>query len=275
MKTAPSVVTSAEAENAYESAQMVVETHRRLVDFLRVGQTLAQVDAFIAKQLADQKSRSCFLGYSMRGLAAKFPSHACLSLNDCVVHGTAGYHLEPLKEGDVLKIDIGLTYQGWIGDAGWTYCIKTQSESAKKLMDCGKEALRRGIEVLRPGRMFMHWARTVQSYVEKENGFHLVRGLGGHGYGRKLHTPPFISNVETARVEEWTDALVECKTGMLVAVEPMLCIGTPNTRQEKNKWPVYSADGSLTVHYEHDVLITENDPRVLTEGMDSLPDVVE
>lgn len=269
----PPQISPAEADSAYAAAQCVVETHRRIADFLRVGQTLAQIDTFVAKTLADLKCSSCFLGYSVPGLP-KFPSHACLSVNECVVHGTAGYYVKPIVEGDVLKIDIGVSHKGWIGDAAWTYAFKHQTPQAKKLMDCGKESLHRGVLELKPGNMYIHWAQAVQGHVEKECGFHLIRGLGGHGYGRKLHGPPFVSNVVPSFPGEWPDALMRCFPGTLVAVEPMIAVGTGETTQKPRAWPVFSADASMTVHYEHDVLITEKGPRVLTEGLESLPDIV-
>ncbi len=269
----PPILTPAEGDLAYAAAQCVVETHRRVAAFLRVGQTLAQVDAFVAKNLEDLHCKSCFLHYVIPG-QAKFPSHACLSLNECVVHGTAGSVTRPLVEGDILKIDIGVWHRGWIGDAGWTYALKTRSPLAKKLMDCGKESLRRGVAQIKPGNMWIHWAQTVQKHVEEECGFFCVRGLGGHGIGRKLHGPPFVSNVVPSYPGEWPEAMAKCLPGVLVAVEPMIAAGTSETVQKPRQWPVNSADGSLTVHYEHDVLVTERGPRVLSEGMDSLPDVV-
>lgn len=269
----PTLITPAEADLAYAAAQCVVEAHRRISAFLRVGQTLAQVDAFIAKQLEDLKCKSCFLGYSIPGLP-KFPSHACLSVNQCVVHGTAAYYLAPMKEGDLLKIDIGVWHKGWVGDAGWTYAFKKQTPLAKTLMESGKESLRRGVLQLKPGNMYIHWAQAVQGHVEKDCGFHLIRGLGGHGIGRKLHGAPYVSNVVPSYPGEWPDAMSKCLPGTLIAVEPMIAAGTGETRQEPRKWPVFSADDSLSVHYEHDVLITERGPRVLSEGMETLPDVV-
>jgi methionyl aminopeptidase len=273
----PALITPAEADAAFAAAQCVVEAHRRIAAFLRVGQTLAQIDAFVAKALDDLRCKSCFLGYSIPGLP-KFPSHACLSVNSCVVHGTAAYLATPLNEADVLKIDIGVLHKGWIGDAAWTYSFKTQTPIAKKLMDCGKESLRRGVEQLRPGNMYIHWAQAVQQYVEGDRpigcGYHLIRGLGGHGYGRKLHAPPYVSNVVPTYPGEWPDAMAKCLPGTLIAVEPMIAVGTGQTRQKARQWPVYSEDDSLTVHYEHDVLITDHGPRVLTEGMESLPDIV-
>lgn len=260
-------------EAAYEAAQRVVEVHRRLADWLRHGQTLAEIDQFVADTLEDLRAKSCFLGYKVRGHGA-FPSHACLSLNDCVVHGTAGYYTKPLKEGDVLKIDIGVKYQGWIGDAAWTYVFGEMNDEVRRLTDAGKEALRRGIEQIRPGNRLIDWARAVQEYVEGECGLHLVRGLGGHGYGRKLHTAPFVSNVVPNAVSEWPDAFTACQPGMLLALEPMVAAGTAKVTQQGNAWPVYTADGSQSVHYEHDVLVTDEGPRVLSEGLDDLEDVI-
>ena len=267
------LITPAEADLAYAAAQCVVTTHQRLVEYLRIGQTLAQIDQFVAKTLSDLSCRSCFLGYKV-GRSPAFPSHACLSLNACVVHGTAGSHTKPMIEGDVLKIDIGVWHKGWIGDAAWTYAFKTQSPLAKKLMDCGKESLARGCQQLRPGNVYLNWAQAVQGYVEDECRFHLIRGLGGHGIGKKLHGPPFVSNVVPAYNGEWPDALLKCQPGTLIAVEPMLAAGTSQTEHKPREWPVFSADGSLTVHYEHDVLITDKGPRILTEGLVSLPDIV-
>lgn len=258
---------------ATASAGIVVETHRRLAGWLRVGRTLAEIDRFVGEALEDQDARSCFLGYKV-GRVPPFPSHACLSVNECVVHGTAGYYAKPMAEGDVLSIDIGVTHKGWIGDAAWTYAFGSASDEALRLMECGKECLRRGVAELRGGAMYVEWARAVQGCVEDEYGYHLIRGLGGHGYGRKLHGPPFISNVVPGYPGEWPDATRLAEPGTLLAVEPMLSVGTGMTRQEPRAWPVFTADGSLSVHYEHDVLVTEGEPVVLTAGLWELPDVV-
>ena len=269
----PATISKTDVDAAYISAQKVVETHLRLAEFLCFGQTLAQIDRFVARTLDEIGCRSCFLGYKVSRLPV-FPSHACLSLNECVVHGTAGYYTKPLKEGDILKIDIGVTHRGWIGDAAWTYVFGDPSDDIRRLCECGKKSLQLGIQTLRPGNTYLAWAQTVQLHVERECGFHLVRGLGGHGYGRKLHSPPFVSNVVPSYSGEWPDAFAACKPGTLVAVEPMIAIGTGQTVQHKNEWPVLTADGSMSVHYEHDVLITEDGPRTLTEGLDDLPDII-
>lgn len=270
---APTVTSELDAELAYQSAQTVVEVHRRVAAWLKVGITLGQIDRFIGQTLEDLGCRSCFLGYKPYRSPA-FPSHACLSVNDCVVHGTAGSYLRPMAPGDILKIDIGITKKGWIGDAGWTYVFKEATPEIRKLMECGKESLRRGVATMQPGTLLLGWAQEVQDVVEHQGGYHLIRGLGGHGYGKKLHGPPFVSNVVPIVPSEWSEAYERWSPGMLVAVEPMIAMGTGQTRQKPREWPVYTADGSMSVHYEHDVLITAGGPRVLTEGMESLPDVV-
>ncbi|MEM1072021.1 MAG: M24 family metallopeptidase [Planctomycetota bacterium] len=269
------LVTGADEEAAWQAAQCVVEVHRRLSGFLREGQTLAEIDAFVGGTLADIDCRSCFLGYRVPK-TPPFPSHACLSVNECIVHGTAGYTSEPLKAGDLLSVDIGVWHRGWIGDAAWTYAMVERSDEAARLMHAGRDSISAGVAELKPGSKLVEWARTVQRVVEAEAGFHLTRGLGGHGYGRSLHGPPFVSNVVPAlgSFGEWPDGSLVLEPGMLMAVEPMLAVGTGQTRSEPKSWPVFTADGSLSVHYEHDVLVTAEGPRVLTEGLDALPEIV-
>jgi len=278
-----------EVDLAYTAAQKVVEVHRRLSGYLRAGMTLGQIDTWVAKTLEELDCVSCFRGYPVAG-HPPFPSHACLSVNDCVVHGTAGYYREALKPGDVLKVDIGVWHRGWVGDAGWTYVFGAPNTQIKKLMESGKESLRRGIATMRAGRRYLDWAVAVQDCVEKEYGFFCVENWGGHGIGRKeddrqkrgLHLPPHLLNHRPKGPGSWAEAGHTWKPGNLVAVEPMIGVGTGKTtqmpfkvgRKQMTDWPVFIADGSMSVHYEHDVLITEGDPRVLTEGLEDVNDVV-
>ncbi|MFG0329455.1 MAG: type I methionyl aminopeptidase [Phycisphaerales bacterium] len=262
-----------ERQPATEAAEKVVVVHQRLVEFLQAGQTLAQVDAFVADTLRDLGAKSAFLGYRT-GRYPRFPSHACLSVNDVIVHGTAGMSVDPLEPGDVFSIDIGVIYRGWIGDAAWTYVIESADEERTRLCRCGIEALQRGVEELRPGQPLLDWARAVQTLVEDDYSFHCVEGLGGHGYGRKLHHSPYVSNRVPIFPSEWPDANVRLRPGMLLAVEPMVAIGTGQLKQTERQWPIRTADGSLSVHYEHDVLIDESGPIVLTRELESLPMIV-
>jgi len=267
-------VSAIEAEGALAAARKVVETHHKLAAWLRPGVTLAQIDQQVAKVLDDLRCASCFLHYK-GAKRVPFPSYACLSLNECVVHGTAGYYPHPVKDGDVLKIDIGVRYRGWIGDAAWTYSIGEPTKEIKRLMECGKECLRLGIKTLRPENTYLEWAKVVQAHVEDKCGFHLIRGLGGHGYGKTLHAAPYVSNVVPRHPSDWPDAIKRCEVGTLLAVEPMIAIGTGEIKNKRGEWPIMTADGSMSVHYEHDVQITESGPKVLTEGLDDLVDVIE
>lgn len=267
------VTASRDIDAAHAAAQRVVRAHERLVEFLRAGLTLPQVDEFIGRTLKDLDCRSAFLHYTMQG-HPPFRSHSCLSLNDCIVHGEHHMTNQPLKPGDIFSVDIGVYHQGWVGDAAWTYAIEAAAPEALNMMQCGRESLRRGIAAMQPGRPLIDWAKAVQQYVERDCGYHLVRGLGGHGYGRKLHGAPFVSNVVPKYRGEWPDAWVLFKPGMLVAVEPMIAMGSHYIKTEGKAWPIYTSDGSLAVHYEADVLITEEGPRDLTDGMQDLPDIV-
>lgn len=269
----PPVQTAADEAAAYDAAQKVVEVHRRLAKFLHTGLTLARIDAFVGACLDDLGCKSCFFRYNP-GRMPPFPSLACLSVNECVVHGTAGYLTRPLAEGDVLKVDIGVTHKGWIGDAAWTYVFGEPTPEVARLCRAGKQSLALGIEQIGPDRPYLEWAKAVESCVEGDFGFHLVKGLGGHGYGRKLHAPPFVANSVPRAPFEWPDATARPEPGTLLALEPMIAVGTGHTRQEPRTWPIYSADGSMTVHYEHDVLVTRDGRRVLTEGLEELEDVI-
>ncbi|MSQ90647.1 MAG: type I methionyl aminopeptidase [Phycisphaerales bacterium] len=264
---------AADIDIATAAAACVCKTHEALAGFLRAGQTLAEIDAFVANTLKSLDCKSCFLGYRTRG-HPPFPSHSCLSVNACVVHGTHDMHARPIVEGDLVSIDIGVRHNGWIGDAAWTYLIKSGDDVAHALLRCGRESLRKGVAAMQPGRPLIDWARAVQTHVERDSGFFLVRGLGGHGYGRTLHAEPFVSNVVPSYPGEWSEAWKTFRPGMLIAVEPMIAVSTTEIISDGAAWPIYTADGSRSVHYEADVLITEGGPVNLTQALFALPDLV-
>lgn len=264
---------AAEVKLATAAAECVCKTHEAIAAFLKPGQSSRQIDDFVAQTLAKLDCKSCFLGYRARG-HPPFPSHACISINECVVHGTHDMAIPAIAEGDLVSIDIGVRHKGWIGDAAWTYLIRSGDDVAKSLMNCGKESLARGVESMRPGRPLIDWARAVQGFVEKECGFHLVRGLGGHGYGKSLHEPPFVSNVVPSYPGEWNEAWKTFKPGMLIAVEPMIAVSTTEIVSNGSDWPIFTGDRSRSVHYEADILIGEDAPINLTGALFNLPDVV-
>lgn len=263
-----------EIKAAAAAAEIVVKIHQQLSQWLCAGKTLAAIDAFVAEGLKKHGATSAFLKYKT-GHYPAFPSYSCLSPNEVIVHGTAGMSIKPLKAGDIISIDIGVKYQGWIGDAAWTYIIeKPNNDEVVKLCECGITSLQRGVEQLKSGNILLDWARVVQSCVEIDYGFHCIRGLGGHGYGKILHTPPYVSNTVPIYNGEWQEATLKLRPGMLLAVEPMVAIGTAELIQHQRKWPILTADGSLSVHYEHDIIITDSQPLVLTKELENLPMIV-
>ena len=272
MKTIP-LVHDKEIEAARCSAQCVVEIHKSLTDYLRAGLTLPEIDSFVARQLRSLNCKSAFLKYRIPG-QPPFPSHSCLSVNDCVVHGTHIMEHSPLASGDLISIDIGVKHNGWIGDAAWTWAIDHATDENASLMKAGRESLVAGVAAMQPNRPLMDFAKAVQAVAEGEYGFHLVRGLGGHGYGKTLHAPPFVSNVVPAHPSEWPDAWRNFESGMLIAVEPMLAVGTGEIEHKRGTWPIFSADHSTSVHFEADVLIGEDGPVDLTAELHDLPSIV-
>lgn len=264
-------LTQQNTTDLHRACEMVVEIHKRLADFIKPGVTLAQIDTLVGQTLQDLGAKSAFLHYQIPRYP-RFPSQSCLSLNDVIVHGTAGMIIEPLKPGDVLSVDIGTNYRGWIGDAAWTYIIEDGTEQAKQLCNETVRSLNEGIEQLQPGKPLRNWAQTIQRVAEQENPFHCVNGLGGHGLGHKvLHGPPHVANAIPRTYHEWTDVDTLIKPGMILAVEPIIAIGTSRVQQKNRQWPIRTADGSIACHYEHDVLITEDGPEVLTAGLSDLP----
>jgi methionyl aminopeptidase len=272
MKTVPRI-TGKDAEAAKVSAQQVVEIHKSLTDFLHAGLTLPEIDSFVGQKLRSLKSKSAFYKYKIPG-QPPFPSQSCLSVNDCVVHGTHIMDQSPLAPGDLVSIDIGVAHQGWIGDAAWTWGVEEVTDENMRLMQAGRASLAAGVAAMQPNRPLMDFAKAVQQIAEKEFGFYLIRGLGGHGYGKTLHCPPFVSNVVPAHPSEWPDAWRNFEEGMLIAVEPMLAVGTGQIEHKHGTWPIYPADHSMSVHYESDILIGESGPIDLTEGLHDLPYLV-
>jgi methionyl aminopeptidase len=272
MKTIP-LIRDKEIEAARCAAHCVVDVHRSLSDYLRSGLTLPEIDSFVAQQLRSLNCKSAFLKYRIPG-QPPFPSHSCLSVNDCVVHGTHIMEQSPLAPGDLVSIDIGVTHQGWIGDAAWTWAVEHATDENILLMKAGRESLAAGVAAMQPNRPLMDFAKAVQAVAEGEYGFHLVRGLGGHGYGKTLHAPPFVSNVVPTHPSEWPDAWRNFEPGMLIAVEPMLAVGTHSIDHKRGTWPIFSADHSMTVHFEADVLIGEDGPIDMTSELHQLPTCV-
>lgn len=217
--------------------------------FIQPGVTTRDIDNFAAERIKFYGAKSAFLGYR------KYPCHLCISVNDQVVHGLAGNRR--VEFGDIISLDCGVVYNGFIGDTARTVAVGGCGVAAQRLMDVTERALYEGIAQAVPGNRVVDISRAIQKYVE-ENGYSVVREFVGHGVGRSMHEDPQIPNF----VEKGSSPRL--RPGMTLAIEPMVNGGRPEVQILKDGWTVVTKDGSLSAHFEHTVLVTETEPEILT-----------
>jgi methionyl aminopeptidase len=217
--------------------------------FVQPGVTTRQVDEFAAARMKHYGARSAFLGYR------KYPCQICISVNEQVVHGLAGPR--QLRFGDIVSLDVGVVYNGFIGDTARTVPVGGCGLVAQKLMDVTEKALYEGIAQAVPGNRVVDISRAIQNYVEG-NGYSVVREFVGHGVGRSMHEKPEVPNFVDGKSSP------RLRPGMTIAIEPMVNAGLPGVRILNDDWTVVTQDGSLSAHFEHTVLITESEPEILT-----------
>jgi methionyl aminopeptidase len=217
--------------------------------FIQPGVTTKEVDDFAASRIKALGAKSAFLGYK------KYPSQICISVNDEVVHGLAGPR--QLRFGDIVSLDVGVVYNGYVGDNARTVPVGGCGVLAQKLMDVTENALYQGIAQAVPGNRVVDISRAIQNYVEG-NAFSVVREFVGHGVGKKVHEEPQVPNFVDDKPSE------KLRPGMTIAIEPMVNVGLPAVKILKDGWTVVTQDGSLSAHFEHTVLITESEPEILT-----------
>ena len=228
---------------------VAAEVLDEITAFVKPGLTTKQVDEFAAAQIKARGAKSAFLGYR------KYPCHTCLSVNEEVVHGLAGSR--ELRFGDILSVDVGVSYKGFIGDTARTIAVGGCGVLAQRLLDVTEQSLSLGIAAAKPGNRVTDISRAIQTYVEN-NGFSVVREFVGHGVGRTMHEEPQVPNFVDPRSNQ------KLKPGMTIAIEPMVNAGQPEVKILKDGWTVVTQDGSLSAHFEHTVLITDGEPEILT-----------
>jgi methionyl aminopeptidase len=217
--------------------------------FVQPGQTTREIDEFAAGRIKHYGAKSAFLGYR------KYPCYICVSVNEQVVHGLAGSR--KLQFGDIVSLDVGVSYNGFIGDTARTVAVGGCNLAAQKLMDVTEKALAEGIAQALPGNHVVDISRAIQKYVES-NGFGVVREFVGHGVGRSMHEEPQVPNYVEGKSSP------KLRPGMTIAIEPMVTAGSPGVRILNDGWTVVTQDGSLSAHFEHTVLITESEPEIMT-----------
>lgn len=217
--------------------------------WIRPGLTTREIDEYAASRIRHYGARSAFLGYR------KYPCHICISVNDEVVHGLAGQRR--VQFGDIISLDVGVAYDGFIGDTARTVAVGGCDLVAQRLIDVTERALYEGIAQATAGNRVTDISRAVQSYVES-NGFSVVREFCGHGVGRAVHEEPQVPNYVDPKSNH------RLQPGMTLAIEPMVNAGSPAVKILNDGWTVVTQDGKPSAHFEHTVLITELEPEILT-----------
>lgn len=242
--------TKAEIELMRESSLLVSETLAVVASFIKPGCTTMQLDKIAAEFIQDNKARASFKGYH------GFPYTCCISVNDAVVHGFPTN--TELKSGDIISVDVGVYKNGFHGDSAYTFAIGEISDELKQLLRVTKESLYKGIEKAIHGNRVGDIAFAIQNHTEIQYGYGVVRDLVGHGLGRNLHEDPQVPNFGKRGTGQ------KLKEGLVIAIEPMINLGTKNVVQDKDGWTIRTADGKPAAHYEHDVSIQKGQADILS-----------
>ncbi|MBI2212202.1 MAG: type I methionyl aminopeptidase [Acidobacteria bacterium] len=264
----PVLKSAEELEIMDRANRVVLEILEILRQMIRPGATTAQLNAVAEEELAKRGAKSPFKGYAPMGLPP-YPAVVCTSVNDVIVHGIP--NRERLREGDIVGIDFGAVLEGFVGDGAITVAVGDVHEDADTLLRTTKECLEFAIAEMRPGKRLGDIGAAVQEHAEA-GGFHVIRNFVGHGIGRRMHEEPQVHNFGSR------GRGLELREGMVLAVEPMVCMIGEKLRQRLDKsrdgmvqdvrtdrdgWTARTLDGALAAHFEHSIAITADGPRVL------------
>ena len=231
------------------AGNIVYQTHQYLKPFIKEGITTKELDRLAEEFIRSHDATPSFKGYE------GFPSTLCTSINSEIVHGFPSDR--KLKNGDIISIDIGACYKGYHGDSGWTYTVGEVDEKTKELLKNTEKALFVGLEQVKPGNRVGDIGYAIEEYAHKHN-LGVVRELCGHGVGTSVHEDPEVPNYGIPNTG------TRLKEGMVIAVEPMLTMGSPRIYVHDNNWTVDTEDGSLSAHFEHTVVVTKDGYQILT-----------
>ena len=241
--------TREEIELMRQSAQLVSKTLGVLAEEIRPGVTTLYLDQLAETYIRDHQAVPGFLGLY------DFPNSLCISVNEQVVHGIPNN--KPLIEGDVVSIDCGVLKNGYYGDHAYTFAVGEIEDEIKKLLDITKESLYLGIEQMVPGKRIGDISFAIQQHTEK-HGYGVVRELVGHGLGQKMHESPEVPNYG----KRGRGPVI--KNGLVLAIEPMINLGTRKVKQLSDGWTIVTADGKPSAHFEHNVAAVDGKPEILS-----------
>ncbi|MFN8664844.1 MAG: type I methionyl aminopeptidase [Thermomicrobiales bacterium] len=242
----------AEIQKMEAAGQLVAYIHSRIEPLIQPGVTTSELDDIARDIIKERGAKSSFLGYH------GYPAHICTSVNDEIVHGIPGKRR--LNDGDIISVDVGVILDGFNGDSAWTYAVGAISPEAALLMEQTEEALNRAVAAAATGNRLGAIGYAVESYA-RPLGRGIVRDYGGHGIGRAMHEDPHVPNIGSP------DRGVILRTGLTLAIEPMLTNGSEETKVMRDGWTVKTKDGSLSTHFEHTVAVTPEGGRVLTRRL--------
>ena len=235
-----------------EAGQVVALAHSRIERAIAPGISTAELDDIARETLDEAGAVSSFLGYH------GFPAHICTSVNDEIVHGIPGRRL--LREGDIISVDVGAILAGYHGDSAWTYGVGQISHQAAELLRDTESALYFAIEAATAGNRLGAIGHAVETFATRQ-GRGVVQNYGGHGIGRQMHEDPHVPNQGSP------DRGIALRSGLTLAIEPMLTLGSEDSRTLRDGWTVVTADGSLAAHFEHTVAVGPDGGRVLTRRL--------
>ncbi len=245
------IILKSKQEIAYmrEAGKILAHVHEVLKDAIKPGLTTKELDELAEAEIKKHGAEAAFKGYH------GYPASICTSINEEVVHGIPG--LKTLKDGDIISIDVGTIYKGYYADAAKTHPVGVVSEELQQLMEVTRQSFYEGLKYCMEGNRLSDISHAIQSYVESY-GFSVVRDLVGHGIGQNMHEDPQVPNYGSPGRGP---RLVE---GMVLAIEPMVNMGTHLVETLQDNWTVVTADGKPSAHYEHTVAITKDGPMILT-----------
>ncbi len=240
-----------------EAGRIVARVHEAMSGMIRPGVTTAELNVRAEEIIRSHGAIPTFLGYPNTG-RNDFPASICASINEELVHGIPSQR-RWLELGDIISIDVGATYQGWVGDSAWTYAVGEIDAESRRLLEATEGALWAGISQARAGNRLGDISAAVEAYVTAR-GFSVVREYTGHGVGRKMHEEPQILNFLPPGASRGP----KLQAGMTLAIEPMVNCGTWRTRALADGWTVVTADGRRSAHFEHSIAVADGDAEILT-----------
>ncbi len=248
---------AAELEKLRKSGLLVFQILQDLKAMVGEGVSTQDLEAAAEKMIAGAGAKPAFKGYFSQAAGTKYPYVLCTSVNEEVVHGMPSPKRK-LRSGDIVSIDTGVQLEGYYGDSAVTVAVGQVNDSVKRLLKVTEERLELAIDKVRTGNRLFDISGTVEKHV-LSNGFSIVREFVGHGIGTSLHEEPQIPNYVDRRSEN-----PRLRPGMVLAIEPMVNVGKPETKVLSDRWTAVAKDGSYSAHFEHMVAVTENGPWVLS-----------